>query len=92
MRRATLNQVEVGDGPRSVSYAILRNKGLTPKRNKLNRNPRVKKRHKYEGAKKKIGSMKAVYKADAAQQGRQAYEGEKSGVSRKVVKSRKLSG
>jgi len=88
---ATLAQIASTDGPRSISRKILANKGLTPKRAKINRNPRVKKRVNYEKAKKKVSSMKSIYKADQASQGRSGYLGEKSGIGKKVVKSRKLS-
>lgn len=63
------------------------NKGLTPKRPKSLRNPRVKKRMRYEQAKKKVASMKPVYKGGL---GNAAYEGEKTGISSRVVKSRAL--
>jgi U3 small nucleolar RNA-associated protein 3 len=76
------------DGPRSVSRAILANKGLTPKRGKSVRNPRVKKRQRYEKAKQKVSSQKAVYKGGLAATGR--YDGEKSGIS-KVIKSVRLT-
>ena len=75
---------DTADGPRSVSRAILKNKGLTPHRSKSVRNPRVKKRQKYEQAKKRVASQKAVYKGGLAATGR--YDGEKSGIS-KVAKS-----
>ncbi|THH27040.1 hypothetical protein EUX98_g7152 [Antrodiella citrinella] len=76
-------------GPRSLTRAILANRGLTPHRsNKAARNPRVKKRQKFDKAKKKVASQKAVFKGGVAQtKGR--YEGEKTGVS-KVVKSVRL--
>ncbi|RDB18037.1 Uncharacterized protein C3B8.09 [Hypsizygus marmoreus] len=74
-------------GPRSLTRAILANKGLTPHRPKSVRNPRVKKRLKFEKAKKKLSSQKAVYKGGIADSGR--YDGEKSGIS-KVVKSVRL--
>ena len=74
-------------GPRSLTRAILANKGLTPHRPKSVRNPRVKKRLKFEKAKKKLSSQKAVYKGGLAETGR--YDGEKSGIS-KVVKSIRL--
>lgn len=76
------------DGPRSLTRAILTNKGLTPHRPKAVRNPRVKKRQKYDKAKKKLASQKAVYKGGLAHTGGR-YDGEKSGIS-KVVKSVKL--
>lgn len=71
-------------GPRSLTRAILANKGLTPHRPKSVRNPRVKKRLKFDKAKKKLSSQKAVYKGGLAESGR--YDGEKSGIS-KVIKS-----
>ncbi|KAJ7288434.1 Sas10 C-terminal domain-containing protein [Mycena rebaudengoi] len=75
------------DGPRSLTRTILANRGLTPHRPKSVRNPRVKKRQKFEKAKRKISSQKAVYKGGLAETGR--YDGEKSGIS-KVVKSVRL--
>ncbi|RPB05562.1 hypothetical protein L873DRAFT_807923 [Choiromyces venosus 120613-1] len=47
---------------RAIGYTISKNKGLTPFRKKEVRNPRVKKKMKYEAAKKKLGSVRAVYK------------------------------
>lgn len=35
------------EGPRSLTRAILKNRGLTPHRSKSVRNPRVKKRERY---------------------------------------------
>lgn len=76
------------EGQRGVTRAILANKGLTPRRSKSVRNPRVKKRLKFEKAKKKIASQKAVYKGGLNETGGH-YGGEKSGIS-KVVKSVKF--
>lgn len=78
---------ETAEGPRGVSRAILKNKGLTPHRSKSVRNPRVKKRQRYEKAKKKVASQKAVYKGGLAKVGR--YDGETSGIT-KVIKGTKL--
>lgn len=75
------------DGQRGITRAILKNKGLTPKRSKSVRNPRVKKRQKFEKAKKKLSSQKAVYKGGIGEAGH--YDGERSGIS-KVVKSIKI--
>ena len=68
-------------GPRSLTRAILANKGLTPHRSKSVRNPRVKKRQKFEQAKKKVASQKAIYRGgvDASR-----YSGEKTGISQTV--------
>ncbi|KAG9227506.1 something about silencing protein 10 [Pleurotus ostreatus] len=87
--RAEIAGEEGTDGPRSLTRAILKNRGLTPHRSKSVRNPRVKKRQKFEKAKKKIASQKAVYKGGLDASGGR-YEGERSGIS-KVVKSIRLS-
>ena len=72
-------------GPRSLTRTILANKGLTPHRPKSVRNPRVKKRLKFDKAKKKVASQKSVYKGGLSESGGR-YDGERSGIS-KVVKS-----
>lgn len=79
---------ETADGPRALTRAIEKNRGLTPRRNKTGRNPRVKKRQAYEKAKQKVGSQRAVYKGGQAAIGGN-YQGEKTGIST-VVKSRKF--
>lgn len=79
---------ETADGPRGVSRAIEKNRGLTPRRSKTGRNPRVKKKLAYEKAKQKVGSQRAVYKGGQGSLGG-AYAGEKSGIST-VTKSRKF--
>ncbi|KAH7913413.1 Sas10 C-terminal domain-containing protein [Hygrophoropsis aurantiaca] len=78
---------EDANGPRSITRAILKNKGLTPHRSKSVRNPRVKKRQKFEKAKKRVSSQKAVYKGGIGDVSK--YSGETSGIS-KVVKSVRL--
>jgi U3 small nucleolar RNA-associated protein 3 len=79
---------ESADGPRALTRAIEKNRGLTPHRNKNGRNPRVKKRVAYEKAKQKVGSQRAVYKGGQATVGGN-YQGEKTGIST-VAKSRKF--
>lgn len=74
------------DGKRAINYQILKNKGLTPKRKKDNRNARVKKRKKYEQAKKKLRSVRAVY--SGGQSG--TYEGEKTGIKKNLIRSVKF--
>ncbi|EPS36261.1 hypothetical protein H072_10240 [Dactylellina haptotyla CBS 200.50] len=73
-------------GKRAIGYTIEKNKGLTPYRKKDVRNPRVKKRKKFEAAKKKLGSKKAIYKPPTG-----AYSGEATGIRTKVIKSVKFS-
>ena len=74
---------------RAIDYAIDKNKGLTANRPKSIRNPRVKRRMRYDRAKKRLSSTRAVYKGgQSALQG--GYGGEASGISTRVVKSRKL--
>jgi len=72
-------------GKRGIGYTIEKNKGLTPHRKKDVRNPRVKKRKKYEAAKKKLGSTKAIFK-----QPTKAYAGETTGIKTRLVKSVKF--
>ena len=80
----------VGDGEhRLIDRTIEKNKGLTPHRPKSIRNPRVKRRMKFDRANKRLSSTRAVYKGgQSALQG--GYQGEKSGISINTVKSRKL--
>lgn len=81
-------QEEIGpDGKRAITYQIEKNKGLTPKRNKDSRNPRVKKRKRFEDKKKKLGSIRQQYKGG---EGRGGYGGELTGIKKNVVKSVKL--
>nr|OQO03746.1 hypothetical protein B0A51_18085 [Rachicladosporium sp. CCFEE 5018] len=83
-----VEQEVVGDdGKRKISYLIEKNKGLTPHRKKDVRNPRVKKRKKYDEEKKKLASMKPVYKGG---EGRGGYGGELTGIKKGLVKSTKL--
>lgn len=81
-------QEEVGpDGKRAITYQIQKNKGLHAKRNKDSRNPRVKKRKKYEEKQKKLGSTKQLYKGGESRGG---YGGELTGIKKNLVKSVKL--
>ncbi|KAH7041285.1 Sas10 C-terminal domain-containing protein [Microdochium trichocladiopsis] len=75
------------DGKRKITYAIEKNKGLAPKRNKDNRNPRVKKRKMYADKQKKLKSMKAVYSGG---EGKGGYGGELTGIKSGLIKSVKL--
>jgi U3 small nucleolar RNA-associated protein 3 len=78
---------EIGpDGKRKISYQIEKNKGLTPHRKKESRNPRVKKRKKYEQKTKKLASQRAVWKGGEGN----GYKGELSGIKTNLVKGVKL--
>ena len=75
------------DGKRAISYAIEKNKGLAPKRKKDVRNPRVKKRKKFEDKKKKLGSVRPVFKGG---EGRGGYKGELTGIKKGLVRAVRL--
>jgi hypothetical protein len=75
------------DEKRAIGYTIEKNKGLAPRRKKEVRNPRVKKRMKFEEKKKKLGSVRQVYKGGEERGG---YGGEKTGIKSGLVKSIKL--
>jgi U3 small nucleolar RNA-associated protein 3 len=78
---------EVGtDGKRKLNYQIEKNKGLAPFRKKEARNPRVKKRKKFEEKKKKLGSVRKLYKG--GQGG--AYGGEMTGIKSGLVRGTRL--
>lgn len=84
------NTVSIGlgpDGKRAIGYTIQKNKGLAPKRKKEVRNPRVKKRKKYEEKKKKLSSIRKVYSGG---EGKGGYGGEKSGIKKGLIRSVKL--
>ncbi|KAJ3332743.1 hypothetical protein HDU76_013228 [Blyttiomyces sp. JEL0837] len=78
---------DLAEGKRGTTWAIMSNKGLTPKRKKEDRNPRVKKRLRYEKAKKKLSSIKAI-PVDKSKIG--AYGGEATGIKANLVKSIKF--
>ena len=70
---------------RSINYQIAKNKGLTPKRSKAQRNPRVKHRQKFEKAKvKRKGQVREVRKET------KKYGGEMFGINARVKKGIKL--
>ncbi|XP_006815322.1 something about silencing protein 10-like isoform X2 [Saccoglossus kowalevskii] len=70
---------------RAITYEMAKNKGLTPKRKKSLRNPRVKHREKYRKAKiRRKGQVREVRKEV------DRYGGEISGIRAGVIKSIKL--
>ncbi|TNM88742.1 something about silencing protein 10 [Takifugu flavidus] len=70
---------------RGITYEMAKNKGLTPKRKKIDRNPRVKNREKFRRAKiRRKGQVRDVRRED------KKYSGELSGIRAGVKKSTKL--
>lgn len=70
---------------RAITYQMAKNKGLTPKRKKEQRNPRVKHRNKFRQAKiRRKGAVREVRKELAR------YGGEISGIKANVSKSIKI--
>ena len=82
-----ITEDEFEGGKRGLSYAIAKNKGLAPRRKKEVRNPRVKKRLKFEEKKRKLGSTRAVWKEG---QGKGGYKGELTGIKTGLVRGVKL--
>lgn len=74
------------DITRNVQREIIKNKGLTRRRPKKDRNPRVKKRLKYEEMQKKRRTVVKEFK-----EGKQGlYKGEQSGIKTGVVAGIKM--
>ena len=71
---------------RAITHKIAKNKGLMPKRSKLQRNPRLKNRMKFEKAtKKRKGAVRPL------RDQKEKYSGEASGLNVRVKKGVKLS-
>ncbi|KAM8757148.1 something about silencing protein 10 [Acanthopagrus schlegelii] len=70
---------------RGITYQMAKNKGLTPKRKKIDRNPRVKHKEKFRRAKiRRKGQVREVRREETR------YSGEMSGIRAGVKKSVKL--
>ncbi|TDH13842.1 hypothetical protein EPR50_G00037850 [Perca flavescens] len=79
------DEEEDPDAKRGITYQMAKNKGLTPKRKKIDRNPRVKHREKFRRAKiRRKGQVCEVRREDTR------YSGELSGIRAGVKKSIKL--
>ncbi|XP_078104906.1 something about silencing protein 10 [Sander vitreus] len=79
------DEEEDPDAKRGITYQMAKNKGLTPKRKKIDRNPRVKHREKFRRAKiRRKGQVREVRREDTR------YSGELSGIRAGVKKSIKL--
>ena len=75
---------EEPNAKRQATWKILNNRGLTPRRKKENRNPRVKRKVKYESAMKKLSSTRRVA-VDKSKLG--AYGGETTGIKVNLSRS-----
>ncbi|XP_070613001.1 something about silencing protein 10 [Erythrolamprus reginae] len=73
------------DQKRGATYQMLKNKGLTPRRKKIDRNPRVKHREKFRKAKIRRRGQVREFRRET-----QKYAGELSGIRAGVKKSIKL--
>uniref|UniRef100_A0A673GTM4 Something about silencing protein 10-like n=1 Tax=Sinocyclocheilus rhinocerous TaxID=307959 RepID=A0A673GTM4_9TELE len=74
-----------GDAKRGITYQMSKNKGLTPKRKKTDRNPRVKHREKFRRAQiRRKGQVREVRREETR------YSGEWSGIRAGVKRSIKL--
>jgi U3 small nucleolar RNA-associated protein 3 len=77
--------LEESEDRRGITYQIFKNKGLAPKRNKDQRNPRVKHRHKFEKAKVRRKGQVRTPRTETKK-----YSGEQSGINMRVKKGVKL--
>jgi len=74
------------EGERPVGHTIMKNRGLVAHKNKLNRNPRVKKREQYRKALiRRRGAVRDI-RTDEVHR----YGGEETGIKSGVSRSRKL--
>jgi len=74
------------DGERAIGRMIMKNRGLVAHKNKLNRNPRVKKREQYRKALiRRRGAVREIRTDEA-----HAYGGESTGIKTGLSRSRKL--
>lgn len=78
---------EEQEGERPLQSAIMRNRGLTAHKNKLNRNPRVKKREQYRKALiRRKGAVRDLRVEEAHK-----YSGEVTGIKSRLSRSQKFT-
>ena len=82
---ASDDEVAEGVEKRAINYQISKNKGLTPKRNKMYRNPRVKYRIKARSANVKRKSIVPKVRSQETK-----YSGESTGIRTSVIRSAKF--
>ena len=76
---------EEDDGKRALTKSMLKNRGLTANKKKELKNPRVKRRIKYEQAKKKLNSIMRPHVDQA-----KPYQGELTGIKSNLARSVKI--
>ena len=75
------------EGERAAGYQIMKNRGLVPHKNKLNRNPRVKKREQYRKALiRRRGAVRDIRTGEV-----DTYAGEGTGIKSGISRSRKIT-
>ena len=79
------NTEDTGGNKRAISYAMKKNKGLTPRRKKELRNPRVRQRMRYKRALKNRKGQVAGTRPRTS-----LYAGELTGIRDDISKSRKI--
>ncbi|NWY76056.1 SAS10 protein, partial [Erithacus rubecula] len=85
LEEAVVSEGEDPSKKRGVTYQMIKNKGLTPKRRKIDRNPRVKHREKFRRARiRRRGQVREVRRE------LHRYPGELSGIRAGVKKGRRL--
>eukprot|EP01035_Chromulina_nebulosa_P018560 gene18560-24283_t len=81
-----VNDNEMVGKKRAATYEMITNRGLTPHRNKINRNARVKKRVKYDQAKIRLKGAHRTMRVGESDR----YIGETTGIKSTVSRSRKF--
>ena len=71
---------------RGASYEVMKNRGLTPHKSKLGRNPRAKKREKFRKAEVRRGGQVRSVKEGVGD----SYDGEGTGIRAGISRSRKM--
>ena len=85
-----MKEAKHSGGKRGATRDIIKNKGLTPHRNKLERNPRVKKKVKYAKKVKTARSSGLGVRQNTSVGGASGYAGESTGINPKVSRSTRI--
>lgn len=90
LRSAYIDQYKIdnNDGKRVATSEIMKNRGLMPKRKREHRNPRIKKRMKYEKSLIKLRTIRPVARDSGSLE---KYHGELTGIKSDISRSIRLS-